>query len=147
VANYCNQKMNINDIQNEIIENFAIFDNKNDTYDYIIELSKNLPPFPEEHRTEENIIKGCQSKVWVYPIMQGEQVYFYGDSDSSLVKGLVSLLISILSEQKPKDIFEADLYFMDKIGLKVLLSMNRANGLASMVKQMKLYALAIESAV
>ena len=138
--------MKINEIQDEIIEEFGIFDNKNDTYDYIIELGKNLPTFPEEHRTENAIIKGCQSRVWVYPVLQGQSIYFYGDSDSTLVKGLVSLLVRILSEQSAKDIVAADLYFMDKIGLKVLLSMNRANGLASMIKQMKLYALAVENA-
>jgi cysteine desulfuration protein SufE len=136
--------MTIQEIQDEIIAEFAMFDNKNDTYDYIIELGKNLATFPEEHRTEDNIIKGCQSKVWVFPTRKNDKIYFYGDSDSTLVKGLVSLLVRVLSNQNPKDIVEADLYFMDKIGLKVLLSMNRANGLFSMLKQMKLYALALE---
>jgi cysteine desulfuration protein SufE len=135
----------IDTIQNEIIEEFAMFDNKNDTYDYIIELGKNLTPFPEEHKNENNLIKGCQSKVWIYPQIENGQIVFYGDSDSTLVKGLVSLLVSVLSGQKPEIIVEADLYFMDKIGLQSLLSMNRANGLASMVKQMKLYALAINN--
>ena len=136
--------MNINEIQDEIIASFAMFDNKNDTYDYIIELGKSLADFPNEYKTDDNIIKGCQSKVWVYPIVKNDTIYFYGDSDSSLVKGLVSLLIKVLSEQKPQTIIDADLYFMDKIGLKVLLSMNRANGLSSMIKQMKLYAFALE---
>jgi cysteine desulfuration protein SufE len=135
--------MNINEIQDEIIAEFAMFDNKNDTYDYIIELGKNLEAFPEQYRTEENIIKGCQSRVWVYPTIKNGKIYFYGDSDSTLVKGLVSLLVKVLSEQKAQTIIDSDLYFMDKIGLKVLLSMNRANGLNSMLKQMKLYALAL----
>lgn len=137
--------MSIETIQDEIIAEFAMFDNKNDTYDYIIELGKNLAPYPEEQRTEQNIIKGCQSRVWVYPITENGTIKFYGDSDSTLVKGLVSLLVRVLSEQPAKTIIDADLYFMDKIGLRSLLSMNRANGLASMVKQMKLYALAMSN--
>lgn len=139
--------MTINEIQNEIIDEFAIFDNKNDVYDYIIELGKNLQPFPELHRTEENLIKGCQSKVWIFPTVEQGKLVFYGDSDSTLVKGLVALVLRVVSNQNANIVAQADLFFMDKIGLKSLLSMNRANGLASMVKQIKLYAFALNSEV
>lgn len=134
--------MSIQDIQEEIVEEFALFDNKNDAYNYIIELGKKLPDFPEEARTEDNLIKGCQSKVWVIAERRGDQVFYQGDSDSTLVKGLVSLLIRTLSGQSAKDIAATQLQFIDRIGLQGMLSMNRANGLASMVRQMKLYALA-----
>jgi cysteine desulfuration protein SufE len=139
--------MTINEIQNEIIEEFAVFDNKNDVYDYIIELGKSLQPFPDLHRIEDNLIKGCQSKVWIFPTVNQGKLVFYGDSDSSLVKGLVALVLRVVSDQNAQVIAHADLFFMDKIGLKSLLSMNRANGLASMVKQIKLYAIALNSEV
>lgn len=137
--------MNINEIQDEIIEEFSIFDNKNDSYTYIIELGKNLPPYPEQFRLDDKLIKGCQSKVWVHPYIQNDSVMFYGDSDSTLVKGLVSLVVRVLSEQKAADIVKADLYFIDKIGLQQMLSMNRSNGFAALVKQVKLYALAYQT--
>lgn len=139
--------MTINEIQNEIIEEFAVFDNKNDVYDYIIDLGKNLQPFPDLHRTADNLIKGCQSKVWIFPTVEQGKLVFYGDSDSTLVKGLVALVLRVVSDQNAQVIAHADLFFMDKIGLKSLLSMNRANGLASMVKQIKLYAFALNSEV
>ncbi|GAB4184259.1 MAG: SufE family protein [Thermoflexibacter sp.] len=137
--------MTINEIQDEIIEEFSIFDNRNDSYNYIIELGKNLPPYPEQFRTDDKLIKGCQSKVWVHPYIQEGRVLFYGDSDSTLVKGLVSLVVRVLSNQKAEDIVKADLYFIDKIGLRQMLSMNRSNGFASLVKQVKLYALAYQT--
>ncbi|TAH17735.1 MAG: SufE family protein [Cytophagales bacterium] len=137
--------MNINEIQDEIIEEFSIFDNKNDSYTYIIELGKNLPPYPEQFRLDDKLIKGCQSKVWVHPYIQNDCVLFYGDSDSTLVKGLVSLVVRVLSNQKAADIVKADLYFIDKIGLQQMLSMNRSNGFAALVKQVKLYALAYQT--
>ncbi len=137
--------MTINEIQDEIIDEFSIFDNRNDSYNYIIELGKNLPPYPEQFRTDDKLIKGCQSKVWVHPYMQDGKVLLYGDSDSTLVKGLVSLVVRVLSNQKAEDIVKADLYFIDKIGLRQMLSMNRSNGLASLVKQVKLYALAYQT--
>ncbi len=137
--------MTINEIQDEIIEEFSIFENRNDSYNYIIELGKNLPSYPEQFRTDDKLIKGCQSKVWVHPYMQDGKVLLYGDSDSTLVKGLVSLVVRVLSNQKAEDIVKADLYFIDKIGLRQMLSMNRSNGLASLVKQVKLYALAYQT--
>lgn len=137
--------MSIKEIQDEIIEEFSIFDNKNDSYTYIIELGKNLPPHPEQFRTDDKLIKGCQSKVWLHSYIQNERILFYGDSDSTLVKGLVSLVVRVLSDQKAADIVKADLYFVDKIGLQQMLSMNRSNGFASLVKQVKLYALAYQT--
>jgi len=137
--------MNIKEIQDEIIEEFSIFDNKNDSYTYIIELGKNLPTYPEQFRIDDMLIKGCQSKVWVHPYVQNKHILFYGDSDSTLVKGLVSLVVRVLSDQKAEDIVKADLYFIDKIGLQQMLSMNRSNGFAALVKQVKLYALAYQT--
>ncbi|PIY07583.1 MAG: Fe-S metabolism protein SufE [Flexibacter sp. CG_4_10_14_3_um_filter_32_15] len=145
--------MTINQIQDEIIEEFALFDNKNDQYSYIIELGKKLEELPEEGYKDENLIKGCQSKVWLTAQKQENrsagqaelQIKYIADSDSTLVKGLVSLLMRVLSEQPAKEILTTELYFIDKIGLGQLLSMNRSNGLASMVKQMKIYALAYQA--
>ena len=141
--------MTINQIQDEIIEEFALFDNKNDQYGYIIELGKKLEKLPEENYKVENLIKGCQSKVWL-TAQKSEpsaelRLKYFADSDSTLVKGLVSLLMRVLSNQPAKEILSSDLYFIDKIGLGQLLSMNRSNGLASMVKQMKIYALAYQA--
>ena len=141
--------MTINQVQDEIIEEFALFDNKNDQYGYIIELGKKLNELPKEDYKDENLIKGCQSKVWLTAQKSennGEtHIKYFADSDSTLVKGLVSLLMRVLSEQPAKEITSSDLYFIDKIGLGQLLSMNRSNGLASMVKQMKIYALAYQA--
>ncbi len=141
--------MTINEIQDEIIEEFELFDNKNDQYGYIIELGKKLEKLPEESYKEENLIKGCQSKVWLTAEKSEQttelQLKYFADSDSTLVKGLVSLLMRVLSEQPAKEILTTELYFIDKIGLGQLLSMNRLNGLASMVKQMKIYALAYQA--
>jgi cysteine desulfuration protein SufE len=134
--------MTIPQIQDEIIDEFALFENKDDKYNYIIELGKNLAPYPEAQRTPEKLIKGCQSQVWVHPEMRNGLVHFQGDSDSILVKGLVGLMIRALSGQPPAQVAEADLYFVDRIGMRQMLSMNRSNGLAAMIKQLKLYALA-----
>lgn len=132
-------------IQEEIVEEFSLFENKDDIYNYIIELGKNLSAFPEEHRKDDNLIKGCQSKVWIFPAMQAGSMHIHGDSDSTLVKGLVSLVLRVYSDRQPNEIVSNDLFFIDQIGLKSLLSMNRANGLASLVKQIKLYALALQA--
>jgi cysteine desulfuration protein SufE len=135
----------INSIQDEIIEEFELFDDWADKYEYIIDLGKKLKPFPEEAKTEENIIKGCQSRVWLNAKKEGENLVFEADSEAIIVKGLVALLIRILSNHKPKEIANADLYFIDKIGMTSHLAQTRSNGLASMVKQMKNYGIAFES--
>lgn len=141
--------MTINQIQDEIIEEFALFDNKNDQYGYIIELGKKLENLPKEDYKDENLIKGCQSKVWLTAekseAVAEIQLKYLADSDSTLVKGLVSLLMRVLSNQPAKEILNSELYFIDKIGLGQMLSMNRSNGLASMVKQMKMYALVFQA--
>ncbi len=137
--------MTINAIQDEIIEEFELFDNWTDKYAYIVEIGKKLPDLAEEHKTEENIIKGCQSKVWMTARMEGDQAVFDADSDAIIVKGLISLLLRVLSNQTPEEIAKTDLYFMEKIGLAQHLSMTRSNGLAAMVKQIKLYAVAFQA--
>jgi cysteine desulfuration protein SufE len=134
--------MTIAQIQEEIIEEFSLFDNKNDSYSYIIEIGKNLPELPAQYRSEDYLIKGCQSQVWLAAAQQDGKVMLYADSDSTLVKGLVSLLVRVFSQQSPETILETEPYFVAKIGLQQMLSMNRSNGFSAMVKQIKLYALA-----
>ncbi len=137
--------MNINEIQDEIIEEFSMFEDWMERYDYIIELGKSLPELDEKFKTDENLIKGCQSKVWLYAELKGDKIIFKADGDAILTKGIVALLLQVFSEQTPKDILNSELYFIDKIGLKEHLSPTRANGLVSMVKQFKLYALAFQT--
>jgi len=134
--------MTINETQDNIINDFSLFDEWDEKYGYIIELGKKLPQLNEEYKTDDYKIKGCQSQVWLHPYLQDGKIFFDGDSDAIIVKGLVSLLIKILSGHKPEEIANADLYFMEKIGMQQHLSITRSNGLASMVKQMKLYAIA-----
>lgn len=136
--------MTINEIQDELIEDFAFYTDWMEKYEYIIQLGKEVPLIDEQYKTEEYIIKGCQSKVWLYPEMKDGKVYFTADSDAIITKGLVSLMVKVLSGHTPKEIVEAELYFVDQIGLKEHLSPTRANGLLSMIKQMKLYALALQ---
>ncbi len=136
--------MTINEIQNELIEDFAFFTDWMEKYEYIIQLGKEVPLIDEQYKTEEYIIKGCQSKVWLYPDVKDGRVYFTADSDAIITKGLVSLMVKVLSGHTAKEIVDADLYFVDEIGLKEHLSPTRANGLLSMIKQMKLYALALQ---
>ncbi len=130
------------EIQEEIVENFKLFDDWVQKYEYIIELGKELAPIKKEHKIEENIIKGCQSRVWVNAIAKEGKVFFSADSDAIMTKGIIALLIKVLSGQKAKDIAVANLDFIKRIGLNDQLSATRANGLVSMIKQMKLYALA-----
>lgn len=137
--------MSINEIQESIISDFELFDNWNDKYEYIIELGKKLNPLDPAHKIDENKIKGCQSNVWLAAEMQGENLVFTADSESVIVKGLVSLLVKVLSGHKPTEISVADLYFIDKIGMTSHLAQTRSNGLLSMLKQMKFYALAFEA--
>lgn len=137
--------MAINEIQNELIEDFAFFDDWMAKYEYIIQLGKELPLLGEEDKRDDLLIKGCQSRVWLRAEYEDERVFFKADSDAIITKGLVSLMVKVLSGQTPADIANADLYFIDQIGLKEHLSPTRANGLVAMVKQMKLYALAFKS--
>lgn len=137
--------MNINTIQEEIIETFSYYEDWMEKYEHIIQLGKDLPIIADEYKTEDHLIKGCQSKVWLHAAYENGKVVFTADSDAIITKGLVSLMISVLSNQTPKDIVDADIYFIDKIGLKSHLSPTRSNGLLAMLKQMKLYALALQS--
>jgi cysteine desulfuration protein SufE len=134
--------MTIGEIQEQIIEEFAIYDDWMDKYNYLIELSKDLKPLDAKYRAKEYLIEGCQSRVWLAAEYKDGIIEFFADSDAIITKGIVALLIRVLSNQKPKDIKETDLYFIDRIGLRANLSPTRSNGLLSMVKQMKLYALA-----
>ena len=132
--------MLINDIQNEIIEEFSSFDDWMDRYSLLIEYGNGLDPFPEADKTEQNLIDGCQSKVWFTAEMQDGRVIYHGDSDAILVKGIVALLIRVLSGHTPQEIVETDLYFIDEINLREHLSPTRSNGLNAMLKQMIQYA-------
>lgn len=137
--------MTINEIQDELIEDFSFFTDWMEKYEYIIQLGKEIPLIDEQYKQDQYIIKGCQSKVWLYPELRDGKLYFTADSDAVITKGLVSLMVKVLSGHSPKEIAESELYFIDEIGLKEHLSPTRANGLLSMVKQMKLYAIALGS--
>ncbi|WP_448529682.1 SufE family protein [Raineya sp.] len=137
--------MNIQEIQDEIISEFELFDNWDDKYAYIIELGKKLPPLSETYKTEENLVKGCQSKVWLHGYKKDDKVFFEADSDALIVKGLVSLLLRVYSGQPAEAIAQTEPYFIQKIGLQQHLSMTRANGLASMIKQIRTYGVALQS--
>jgi cysteine desulfuration protein SufE len=134
--------INLEEIQQEIIDEFEIFDDWMDRYNYLIELSKDLPMIDTRHRSNEYIIKGCQSKVWLDAQLKDGKIIFTADSDAIITKGIVTLLIKVLSNRTPKEIMDAELTFIDKIGLRENLSPTRANGLLAMIKQMKLYAIA-----
>lgn len=136
---------NINAIQDEIIGEFDAFDDWMDRYSLLIDYGNSLAPFPESDRTEQNLIDGCQSKVWFTARMEDGKIIYNGDSDAILVKGIVALLIRVLSGQTPQAIVAADLYFIDAIQLREHLSPTRSNGLAAMLKQMRLYAIAFLS--
>ncbi|MBL0736083.1 SufE family protein [Flavobacterium sp. GN10] len=137
--------MTIKEIQDEIIDEFSMFDDWMQRYEYIIELGKSLPLIKEEYKTDDNLIKGCQSKVWLQGEEQGDKIVFTADSDAILTKGIIAILIRAFSNQKAKDILEADTDFIDEIGLKEHLSATRANGLVSMIKNIKMYALAFDA--
>ena len=134
--------MTINEIQDEVIDEFTELDDWFDRYQLIIDYGKDLKPMPEEDRNDRNLIDGCQSKVWFTARMEGDKLLYTGDSDAILVKGIVAILMQVLSGHTPKEILEADLYFIDRIGLREHLSPTRSNGVAAMLKQMRLYALA-----
>ena len=137
--------MTINEIQDEIIDEFSLFDDWMDKYQYLIDLSKNLPVIDEKYKTEENLIKGCQSQVWLAAEYKDGKVFFTADSDAIITKGIIALLIKVMSGLSPKEIAEADLHFIDAIGLRENLSPTRSNGLLAMVKQMHVYALAFKA--
>ena len=137
--------MKIKAIQDEIVEEFSMFDDWMERYEYIIELGKKLPLIKEEFKTEDNIIKGCQSKVWLKGEQNSDVIVFTADSDAILTKGIIAILIRTFSNQKAADILAADLNFIDEIGLKEHLSPTRANGLVSMIKNIKMYALAFDA--
>ncbi|MCK0108051.1 SufE family protein [Flavobacteriaceae bacterium S0825] len=139
--------MTIKDIQNDIIEEFSMFDDWMQRYEYMIELGKSLPLINDQYKTDDNIIKGCQSKVWVHAEMKDDKVVFTADSDAIITKGIIAILIRVFSNQTPKDIIEAETAFIDEIGLKEHLSPTRANGLVSMIKQLKMYAIAYQTQV
>jgi len=139
--------MTIKEIQEEIVDEFSMFDDENwdERYQYVIDLGKTLPLIDDKYKTEENIIKGCQSKVWLHGEENDDKVFFTADSDAILTKGIIAILIRTFSNQKAADILESDMGFIDKIGLKEHLSPTRANGLVSMIKQIKMYALAFQA--
>ena len=132
-------------IQEEIIEEFAVFDEWLDKYDYLIELSDSLPAIADEHRTEQYVIKGCQSRVWVDARVEDGKIFYAADSDAIITKGIIALLIRVMNGRTPQEIVDLDLYFIDAIGLGENLSPTRSNGLVAMIKQMKMYALAFIS--
>lgn len=138
--------MTINETQDEIISEFSLLDGDMEmTVFYIMELGQKLPDMPESEKTEDNAVKGCQSKVWLTAHLEGDKIKFMADSNTAITKGLVSLLIRIFNEQAPESILGSDLYFMQKIGMERFIGTQRSNGFAAMIKQMKLYALAYKT--
>lgn len=137
--------MTINEIQDQIIEDFSFFDDWMEKYEYIIDLGKSIPLIDGAYKVEDNLIKGCQSRVWLHADRNEDKILFTADSDAVITKGIIGLLVQVLNNQSAKDIAQCELYFIDKIGLKEHLSPTRSNGLLSMVKQMKLYGLALSN--
>ena len=135
----------IESIRKEIIEEFSFFEDWTQRYEHMIELGKTLPLIDKTHKTEENIIKGCQSKVWIHAHLDGDKVKFTADSDAIITKGIIAILIRVFSNQRPRSIIDSNIDFIDNIGLKEHLSPTRANGLVSMVKQIKMYAVAFQT--
>ena len=137
--------MTINEIQNNIIEEFSFFDDWMDKYNLLIDLGKELPVIDPKFKVKDFLIEGCQSKVWLHPEYDGKLITFTADSDAIITRGIVALLIKVLSDRTPDEIIATDLYFIDKIGLRQKLSPTRSNGLLSMVRQIKLYAMAFNA--
>ncbi|MCL1937377.1 MAG: SufE family protein [Candidatus Azobacteroides sp.] len=137
--------MTINEMQEEIVTEFSVFDDWMDKYSLLIEMGNELPPLEAQNKTANNLIEGCQSRVWLHARYENGKVFYQGDSDAVIVKGIVSLLIKILSGHTPDEILSTNLYCIDAIGLKEHLSPTRSNGLVAMLKQMKLYALAFQA--
>lgn len=137
--------MSLSTIQNEIIEEFSVFTDWLDRYDYLIELGNEMPTIDPKYKTDEYLINGCQSKVWLNADYKEGKIWYYADSDAIIVRGIVALLVKALNGQTPKEIIENELYFIDEIGLKQNLSPTRSNGLVAMVKKMRLYAIAYQA--
>jgi cysteine desulfuration protein SufE len=137
--------MTIEEIQEEIIDEFSLFDEWMDKYEHIIELGKDLPIIEEQYKTEDNLIKGCQSRVWLHASLNDRNIIFTADSDAIITKGIIALMIRVFSNHTPKEIAQSDLFFIDQIGLKEHLSPTRSNGLLSMVKQIKMYSIAFQA--
>ena len=137
--------MTIKEIQEEIIDEFAMFDDWMERYEYIIDLGKSLPIIDAQYKLDENLINGCQSKVWLYSELENDTIKYTADSDAILTKGIVALLLRVFNDQQPKEVLNAEMDFINEIGLKEHLSPTRANGLVSMIKKIKLYALAFQS--
>ena len=137
--------MTIKEIQQEIIDEFSMFEDWMERYEYIIDLGKSLPLIDDDFKVDKNLIKGCQSKVWLHAELKNDVLIFTADSDAILTKGIVAILLRVLDGQNPKDIIDAKMSFIDEVGLKEHLSPTRANGLVSMIKQIKLYAIAFQS--
>jgi len=137
--------MTIQETQQEIVEEFALFDEWMDKYEHIIELGKDLPLIDEKYKVEENLIKGCQSRVWLHAELVDGKIIFTADSDAIITKGIVGLVISVFSNHTPKEIIDADLFFIDQIGLQEHLSPTRSNGLLAMLKQIRMYAIVFSS--
>ncbi len=137
--------MTIQETQEEVVEEFALFGDWMEKYEHIIQMAKELPLIEEKYKTEDNIIKGCQSQVWLHAAMKNNNIEFTADSDAIITKGLVSMVVRVLSDHTPKEILEAELFFVEAIGLNQHLSVTRSNGLVSMIKQMKMYALAMQA--
>lgn len=137
--------MTIKEVQDKIVDEFSLFDDWMDKYNLLIEMGKDVPPIDPKYKVKDYLIEGCQSKVWLRPEYDGNLISFTADSDAIITRGIVSLLIKVLSGHTPQEIISADLYFIDKIGLRQNLSPTRSNGLLSMVRQMKLYAMAYDA--
>lgn len=137
--------MTINELQDNVIEEFSAFDDWMDKYALLIDLGNSLPPLEDKYKTESNLIEGCQSRVWLQADYEEGKIIFKGESDAVIVKGIVSLLINVLTGHTPQEILDTDLYFIEQIGLKEHLSPTRSNGLVAMVKQMRMYALAYKT--
>lgn len=135
----------INELQDEVIEEFSDFDDWMDKYQLLIDLGNEQEPLDEKYKTDQNLIEGCQSRVWLQADMEDGKIHFQAESDALIVKGIIALLIKVVSDHTPDEILNADLYFIEKIGLKEHLSPTRSNGLLSMVKQMRMYALAFKA--
>ena len=139
--------ISIENIKSDIISEFSLFEDWMEKYEYIIELGKSIPLIDPKFKTDDNLINGCQSKVWMHAELKNNNVLFYADSDAIITKGIIAILIRVFSNQNPKNILESDTKFIDEIGLKEHLSPTRANGLVSMIKQIKIYALAFKNKI